>query len=158
MGERKKLFFQPALEIGNLRLHLLQDLFLSKKLQIRERHGTAKRIPRVRVAVKKALILPVLSEKSREDLFCGKRRCQGEIAAGDSFGQTENIRTHPFVVAGKHFSRAAKTRSDFVKDEENAIFAADLTKRLHVAHRLRPHPRRPLHQRLHDERRQRAFL
>src|SRR5262244_4467742 len=59
------------------------------------------------------------------------------------------------MLASKHFSCPAKAGGYFVSDKENPIPAADLPQCPDIAPRLRPHPRRSLHQRLHDQGRER---
>ena len=110
------------------------------------------------MAVKESFELFILAQKSRKNFFRAQSRRQRQITAGDALRQAEKIRRYVRVLAGKHLAGPAETRGDFIKNEKNAVAPADVMQCLNITDRLRPHARRALHERLHDQRSQSIFV
>src|SRR6185503_17208884 len=67
------------------------------------------------------------------DFGRGDHGAQAAIAAGDGLGHAQDIGLEIEVLTGEELSGPAKTRGDFVGDEEGAVAGTELA---HAAHEL----------------------
>src|SRR5918999_1103659 len=118
---------------------------------MRKRRCAAEGVARVSMAVKEGFKILVVTEEGGKDFFAAYGRCQRQVAAGDSLGETDDVGPYLSVVACKHLSGAAKPRRYLIQNQENSMAPADFIESLQISHRLRPHPRGSLHQRLHEQ-------
>ncbi len=77
----------------------------------------------------------------------------GQEAAGQSFGQAHDVGHYRGAIAGKHGSAAAKASQDFVGDEQDIVFRAELPDALQELRGVHNHSARALEQRLNNQRR-----
>ena len=96
-GEECELISQ----VGDFGWEIFEDLFLAEDIQTRERGRASERVARVTMAVVEGFLLFECPAESGEDAFRGECRGEREVAAGESLGETEKIRNHVFLFAGK---------------------------------------------------------
>ena len=76
---------------------------------------------------------------------------QRQIAAGEPFGQTDEIGQDFGLLVGKHGTGAPETGHDFIDDEVHVVFVAKRTRGAQVIRVVHAHACGTLHQRLDDE-------
>src|SRR4029077_13127046 len=65
--------------------------------------------------------------RPRTDLVSGDHRAQRH-STGDAFRDTKNIRFDSPMLAGEHLAGAAKTRLNFVSDQQDPVAPAEILK------------------------------
>ena len=64
-----------------------------------------------------------VSQKGVIDLIGGQGRGQGQVTAGDAFGQAHQVGAHLLVLAGEHPAGAAETHRHFIGNEQHVMLA-----------------------------------
>ncbi len=96
---------------------------------------------------------PVLAAKRRFHPVRAKRDAHRQEAAGDSLGNTHNVRRNVGQVARKHFSRPPESGQNFIRDQKNIVLRAQRANLLKKFDRMNDHAARTLQQRFNNNRR-----
>ena len=99
-----------------------EGIFGGEEFEVGEGDGAAERVGAVAMAVVEGVFGAV--EERSEDILGGEGGGEGEGAAGEAFGEAEEVGGDVFVLAGEHFSGAAESGHDFVEDEEDVMLVA----------------------------------
>ena len=84
--------------------------------------------------------------------IAGQHRRQGQIAASQSFGKTDEIRADGRLFAGEQGAGAAKTNRYLVGDQMHAVSVASLAQHCQINRVIHAHATGALYQRFDDHR------
>ena len=84
------------------------------------------------------------------NLVCGADNSHRQITAGECLTDGHDIRGNSCMVAGEHFAGSAEAGSNFVGNQEYAVFITELTQLLQVERRIDTHACTALDDRLND--------
>ena len=120
--------FERLEELGELFGFLLdcfQEFVFLEKVERGEGGGAGEGIAGVGVAVEEGFIFGRRAEEGVEYFLSGERGREGEIAAGNAFGDAHEVRLNGFVFNGEHFAGSAEAGGDFIADQERVVLGGE---------------------------------
>ncbi len=99
-----------------------------------------------------------LVQKGVVNRVCRQRGRQRQVTACDPFGETQEIRRDRFLLTGQHRPRAPESDRDLIRNQRDVILPGQPPEITKIAGWMHQNPRRPLNQRLHNERRELFML
>jgi len=112
-------------EMGDFRLEISEGVFVVKEIETGEGSGAAEWVGGVAVTVIESLV--GIAEEGVVNARCGERGSHRHRAAGEAFGEAEEIGDHVFLLAGKQGARATEAGHDFIEDEVDVMRIAPRT-------------------------------
>src|SRR5580704_4496738 len=110
--------------------HLTSPVHQVEPLELIDgRHGgrESNRVRFIRMPVREEMVLKVFCDLTR-----GGAKPKGHISRSDAFGSDQNIRLHPPMIHGKPCTRAAPTRHDLIRDQQDTMTITYLAQFWHV--------------------------
>ena len=125
---------------------------LVEKRQVFDGSRTGYGVSCIGMTVEKGLVFIETAKKSIEDLVGCHGGGKRQISPGYTFGKTDKIGFHHFLLACEHGSRPAETGCYFICYKVKPVVFRDPPYPVQEAVRLHDHPRRPLDQGLDNNR------
>ena len=79
------------------------------------------------MAVVESLLIFERTAERAENSFRGECRGERQVAAGESLGQTQEIRYDVFLLACKHRSRSPEAGHHLIQNQKNIYVVAELS-------------------------------
>lgn len=140
---------ETGAEVGDFRGEFFERLLLFEDVEAGKGGGTAEGIGGVTMAVIKGVFRS--TEECLIDGSGGESGGHRQSAAGEAFGEAEEIRNHVFLLAGKQGAGATEAGHDFVQNEVDAGFITPLAQFREHASGPGAHFVDPLDERLNDD-------
>lgn len=115
---------------------LFEDRSRGEQVEGRDCGGTSKRVAGEGVAVEECATCGGWAEEGVVDFAGGQCRGEGEVTAGEPFGQTENIGSDIFLLAGEEGPCLPEADGDFIGDEEDAVLRGQFAQSGQIAWRM----------------------
>ena len=143
-------FHQFFVEIFPVFIDLFQNVVPFHDFQHRQGDGAAHGISCIGMAVDEGFVGAVVIVECIVHFVGGNGHGHGHVASGEAFGGTEDIRRHAGMFDGKEGAGPAKAGGDFIVDEKDAVFIAELAEFPEVFSRIDTHACSALQDRLHN--------
>ena len=143
-------FHEFFVEIFPVFIYLFQDVVPFHDFQHGQGDGAAHGISCIGMAVDEGFVGAVVVVEGVVHLVGGNGDGHGHVAGGEAFGGAENIRGNAGVFNGKEGACASEACSDFIVDEEDAVFIAEFPELPEVFRRIDTHAGSALEDRLHN--------
>ncbi len=126
-----------------MEVDIVEDRLVVEDLQIGVGGSTGQRVPSVGMAVIKS-VQAILAAECRGHAIGAECDAHGHESAGDALGDAHNVGRDVGQIAGKHFSGAAKTSEDFIRNQQDVILGTERTDLLQKFDRVNDHAARAL--------------
>ena len=115
------------MEVGCFFGSMLKNFFFLHNFEYSEGGSAAYGVTGIGVAVHKLLAFVVIVIEGIVNLVCGAHNSHRQVTAGECFTDSHDIWGDTGMVAGEHFACSAEAGSNFVGNQQYAVFITELT-------------------------------